>query len=74
MQNATQSKLRQFLRDELSLSPASINRALKRHPQDDSLLPILLWQEGLLSVKQLEQVFDWLVNTYLNTIPTENAA
>jgi len=32
-----------------------------RHPeQTPSLLPIILWQYGLVTLEQLDRIFDWL--------------
>lgn len=50
----------QFLQDELSISPASIQVALRHCEQDPGPLPMVLWQYGLITLEQLEQVYDWL--------------
>ncbi|MDJ0707688.1 MAG: DUF2949 domain-containing protein [Leptolyngbyaceae cyanobacterium MO_188.B28] len=54
------SKLIYFLQEELSVSPSSINVALKHCEQDPGPLPMILWQYGLISLEQLEQIYDWL--------------
>ncbi|MBE9135681.1 DUF2949 domain-containing protein [Nodosilinea sp. LEGE 07088] len=51
-----------FLRDELSLSEASIELALRHGEQDLGLLPIVLWKYGLVTLKQLDKTYDWLAS------------
>ena len=58
------TQLFQFLRDELSLPETSIELAARHCHQDSSLLPMLLWQYGLINLQQLDQIFDWLAMTY----------
>ncbi|MDB9314235.1 DUF2949 domain-containing protein [Spirulina sp. CS-785/01] len=51
-----------FLREELALSQDSIaiaQRHFERHP---SSFPMLLWQYGLITLEQLDRIFDWLEN------------
>lgn len=54
----------QFLQDELAVSRTAIEQALKQLGKDSHLLPIALWQCGLLSLDQLDQAYDWLATTY----------
>jgi hypothetical protein len=60
MSNGIQTKLLNFLKDELSLSSDSINLALKYVEQDPGPLPIVLWQYGLITIEQLSKIYDWL--------------
>jgi hypothetical protein len=53
-----------FLQSTLQLSTDSIRLAWKRAEQTPSFLPITLWQYGLISLSQLDQVFDWFYNHY----------
>lgn len=49
-----------FLMDELNIPANSIATA-KRHPeQNPSLLPMILWQYGLVTLDQLDRIFEWL--------------
>jgi hypothetical protein len=57
---AAQSKLIQFLEDELAVPASSIAMALRRHESESSWLPIILWQYGLITLQQLNQVFEWM--------------
>lgn len=49
-----------YLRDELAIPSASIDFAMRHQPDTLNLLPMVLWQYGLVTLKQLEQIFDWL--------------
>ncbi|MGB3296446.1 MAG: DUF2949 domain-containing protein [Phormidesmis sp.] len=60
MKKTTFTQFLQYLQDELAISRASIEEALQQLGQDTYLLPIALWQYGLLTLKQLDQVYDWL--------------
>ncbi|WP_035991274.1 DUF2949 domain-containing protein [Leptolyngbya sp. KIOST-1] len=55
-----QPNLIQFLQDDLAISAASIQVALKHSEQDPGPLPMILWQYGLVTLEQLEQIYDWM--------------
>ena len=59
MQN-TQNRLLRFLKEELSLPNDSIGLALRHVEQDPGPLPIVLWQYGLITLEQLNKIYDWL--------------
>ena len=63
MRPTTQHRLLQFLEDELALPTDSIGLALRRLEQDPGPLPIVLWQYGLITLEQLNQIYDWLETT-----------
>lgn len=48
-----------FLRQELNLSDSSVQLALKQSQSDHGSLPMVLWQYGLVSLKQLDTIYDW---------------
>ncbi len=52
----------QFLQDELAIPSESIAIALRHDEQNLQLshLTMLLWQYGLVSLKQVDLIFDWL--------------
>ncbi len=56
---AKRSKLIQFLRDDLAVPTPAIDFALRQSPLDTPL-PMVLWQYGLITLSQLDQIFDWL--------------
>lgn len=57
-----------FLQDEIGLPAAEIMTAqkllerlsLQKTEQALNLLPIVLWQYGLVNLEQLDRVLDWL--------------
>jgi hypothetical protein len=53
-------RLIQFLRDELCLSNASIALALKHSQLDPGPLPMVLWRYGLITLEQLDRIYDWM--------------
>jgi len=60
MPNPTiEQPLIQFLQNELAIPAESISVAL-RQDEPLNLLPMVLWQYGLVSLEQLEQIFDWM--------------
>lgn len=60
------TSLLRFLRDRLAIPETSIASALQQSEQDSSLFPIILWQYKLITLEQLDQIFDWLAITYAN--------
>lgn len=59
--NAEKAKLIQFLQDDLAISPDAIAVAMKQsYDQPSNLLPMVLWQYGLITIEQLDQVFEWM--------------
>ena len=53
------NQLIDFLRDELNIPANSIATALRHPEQSPSLLPMILWQYGLVTLEQLDKIFDW---------------
>ena len=51
--------LLQFLQRRLGLSPSALELGLRQAELEQAPLPVVLWSFGLLSLSQLEQVFDW---------------
>ncbi|ASC70319.1 hypothetical protein XM38_012570 [Halomicronema hongdechloris C2206] len=54
-----QEDLISFLRYELAVPVDSINLGLRQSRHAPNLLPIVLWQYGLVSTQQLDQIFKW---------------
>lgn len=53
-----------FLEEELNIPTNSITLAWRKSEQSVVALPMILWQYGLVSVQQLEKIWDWLDNSY----------
>ena len=54
------AKLLDYLRGELAISNSAIAVALRHSEQDASQLPMVLWQYGLVTLEELNLIFDWL--------------
>jgi hypothetical protein len=55
-----QSSLVDFLQHELGISADAIALAHRTQEETQGTLPIALWLYGLITLEQLNQVFDWL--------------
>ncbi|HBB33772.1 MAG TPA: hypothetical protein DDZ80_05090 [Cyanobacteria bacterium UBA8803] len=60
MNSLSQKRLVHFLGEELAIPAASIALALRHCQETPNLLPMILWQYGLVTLQQLDQIFDWL--------------
>lgn len=60
MKSTLLQKLIYFLNDELAIPSASIDLAVRHHPDTPNLIPMILWQYGLVTLEQLDKIFDWL--------------
>lgn len=54
------SRFIRFLQEELSISGASLSIAFRHRKQDPGPLPMILWQYGLVTLEQLDRIYDWL--------------
>jgi hypothetical protein len=50
----------EFLQTEYALSSGEIEIALRSTRQNNGPLPIVLWQYGLVTIQQLDGIYDWL--------------
>lgn len=60
MNSALFTRLIRFLQEELLIPAESIQVALRHEEHIPNLFPIVLWQYGLVSIEQLDKIFDWL--------------
>ncbi len=60
MQSNNYSRFLQFLREELALSPDSLAIAQRSMEQYQGPLPMVLWQYGLVTLEELNRIYDWL--------------
>lgn len=49
-----------FLKEELSLSPDSINIVQRAVEDQPAPIPMILWQYGLVTLEELDRIYDWL--------------
>ena len=71
MAPATYTRLLRFLPEDLAISRASIDVAervggneQRQRDRDPNSLPMVLWQYGLVTLEQLDKIFDWLATAY----------
>jgi len=60
MTSSRYSRLINFLQEDLAISTASLNVALRHREEDPGSLIMILCQYGLITLEQLEQIYDWL--------------
>lgn len=58
MNYSAQAGLIQYLQDEFLVPVDAISLAIRQEPNFSSQLPIILWQFGFISLKQLNQAFE----------------
>ncbi len=56
----TCSRFLHFLQEELALSSDSIAIAQRSVEQNLGPLPMILWQYGLVTLEELDRIYDWL--------------
>jgi hypothetical protein len=57
---AKTNRLITFLQEDLGLPTEAIALGLQQCDQSLNLLPMVLWQYGLVTLGQLDRIFDWL--------------
>jgi hypothetical protein len=60
MAPSTYTRFIRFLQEDLAISAAAIAVALRHLEQDPGPLPMILWQYGLITLEQLDEIYDWL--------------
>ena len=60
MQSTPLIKLIRFLQEELAIPAESIDLVLRQEESMPNLLPMVLWQYGLVTLEQLDQILNWL--------------
>ena len=53
------SALVDYLRRDIGLSDDAIALGVRQSVQEQAPIPVTLWRFGLLSLGQLDQVYDW---------------
>jgi Protein of unknown function (DUF2949) len=52
----------EYLQKELGISEAAIAIVTRTQQLNETQLPIMLWQFGLITLQQLSHIFDWMDN------------
>jgi hypothetical protein len=55
-----QARFIRFLQDELAIPGTSISLALRQGEDSPNLFAMILWQYGLVTLEQLERIWDWM--------------
>jgi Protein of unknown function (DUF2949) len=70
MKSTLDRQLIEFLQQELLISAEEIGLVLRRQEPTRTQMPIFLWQYGLITIQQLEKIFDWLEHASWNASGT----
>ncbi|MBD2261105.1 DUF2949 domain-containing protein [Pseudanabaena sp. FACHB-2040] len=54
------NRLIEYLKETLAVPTDAISLGLRQAGQATNLLPMVLWQYGLISTRQLNEGFDWI--------------
>lgn len=54
------AKFIKFLKDELALPKDSIAVLQRNAEQNHAPIPMILWQYGLVTLEELDRIYDWL--------------
>ncbi|BAY12232.1 DUF2949 domain-containing protein [Calothrix sp. NIES-2098] len=60
METKRLAKFLRFLQEDLAIPADGLQLALRHPEQNPSVLPMILWQYGLVTLSQLDQIYDWL--------------
>jgi hypothetical protein len=60
MPTLTYTRFIKFLQEEIDLPPDSIAIAQRSVEQNAGLMPMVLWQYGLITLEQLDRIYEWL--------------
>ncbi len=63
MPSITYIRFLKFLQEDLNLSQDSIAMAKRSSEQNPTMIPMVLWQYGLVNIEQLDKIYDWLETT-----------
>ena len=60
MENDSKRKIISFLTDEIGLNESAIELGLKLSIKNNTPLPILLWNYGILTIEELDEFYTFL--------------
>ena len=60
MINYSNSKILSFLIDEIGLEESSIELGLKLSIKNNTPLPILLWNYGIITIEEMDKLYTFL--------------
>jgi Protein of unknown function (DUF2949) len=65
MESSKFAQLLKFLQEDMAIPADDLQLALRHPEQTPSLLPMILWQYGLVTLNQLDRILDWLEGSIL---------
>jgi uncharacterized damage-inducible protein DinB len=71
MSVSLQQKFIEYLQTELAIPADSIAVVLRHASHYPGQLHMLLWQYGLVTLQQLERIFDWLETASVSAVSAE---
>lgn len=60
MNSSTYTRFLCYLQDELAVPASAIAFVRRQYEEKTGPLPMILWQYGLVTLEQLDKIFDWL--------------
>ena len=69
MESTQQKQLIAYLQSELAIPTEAIDLAVRRQSTMTNQLPIILWQYGLITLSQVNSIFEWLETAPLSSPP-----
>jgi hypothetical protein len=60
MPTVTYNRFIKFLQEEIDLPAHSIVMAQRSVNENVGLMPMVLWQYGLVTLEQLDRIYEWL--------------
>ena len=64
MTRISYARMLHYLHDELALAENTVEAAMDRSGQEFLFLPMVLWEYDLLTLKQVDQIYDWLATAH----------
>ena len=71
MKPTLQKQLINYLQTEMAIPAEEIDLAMRHQSVMVNQLPVVLWQSGLVTLSQVNSIFEWL-ETASSSIPSEN--
>lgn len=59
-ESSRRARLIKYLREELAIPASALSIALRQSEHTPNLIPMILWQYGLITLEQLDRIFDWM--------------
>jgi Protein of unknown function (DUF2949) len=62
------TKLIHFLQEDIAIPASSMAIVFKQIEYNPGPLPMILWQYGLVTIEQLNRIYDWIEDTVASTV------